>query len=173
MPPGPIETVYLLAGPPSYDYSTLGGAIGIILIVLLFFAAKGFPRALAYLLGSVMACVALVLITSSLNDIFVAYPRVVATYRAHRYQVVDGCLQTFVPSPIPGHSPDTIRVDGRTFSYDDYVEVPGFHQTEDGGGPIHADTWVRLFLVGDAIVRIDVVQKACPEAPRALATPTG
>ncbi len=175
MPPTqPIETVYLLTGPSDFDYSTLIGPLAfVILFCSVMFMSKNFPRALAYFLGSAMIVIALIMITVSLNDILVRYPRVIEAYRAHRYQVVDGCLQAFVPSPIPGHSPDTIRVGGREFSYDDYVEVIGFHQTENGGGPIHADTWVRLFLVGDAIVRVDAVQKACPTAPPTLATPGG
>ena len=103
----------------------------------------------------------------SIYDDLVRYPRTFDAYRTHHYELVQGCLDGFVPSPSIGHTPDTIRVDGRTFSYADFViNGPGFHQTEAYGGPIHANTWVRLFLVGDSIVRVDVAQGACPAAPR-------
>ena len=120
-----------------------------------------------YLIGGAGTFVLLSTLVFDLYDILVRYPRTIEAYRADRYEVVAGCLNGFDPSPVVGHTPDAIRVDGRTFSYaDSYITGPGFHQTEARGGPIHPDTWVRLFLVGNSIVRVDVAPGVCPAAPR-------
>lgn len=122
-------------------------------------------------LGGVLA--AIMLLSLSLDGLMVAFeiPRLVAAYRAGEYRVVEGCLSGFHPSTSEGHTPDVIRVGGHVFSYSDNIDARGFHETEISGGPIHADTWVRLFVVGDQlfpvhghIVRVDVAQRACPPA---------
>ncbi len=111
-------------------------------------------------------CAAVLGVALSASDV-VDYRRVASAYQAHRYQVVAGCLTRFVRSTSEGHTPDAITVAGRTLSYADSEETFGFHTTEISGGPIHADTWVRLFLVDDVIARLDVAQHACPRAPEA------
>jgi len=83
-----------------------------------------------------------------------------------RYLLSEGCLSRFVPSVAIGHTPDEIEVAGRNFEYSDNSENGGFHQTEISGGPIHANTWVRIYAVGSTIGRLDVVQGICPPAPR-------
>ena len=86
-------------------------------------------------------------------------------YIHRRYELVEGCLDGFTPSTSAGHTPDQIEVGGQSFSYSDNMVTGGFNTTEISGGPIHADTWVRLFVVRCLIVRVDAIQHACPPAP--------
>ena len=67
--------------------------------------------------------------------------------------------------PQEGHDVEKIEVDGHIFTYSDYISTPAFHITESHGGPIHADSKVRLAFSGQDIVRVEVQQKACPKAP--------
>ena len=87
-------------------------------------------------------------------------------YLQGRASIVEGCLTGFTRSPVPGHDSDSIRVGQEKLSYDDNTPNGGYHVTEAEGGAIHADSRVRLYLVGDVIVRLDVQQHACPVAPR-------
>ena len=89
----------------------------------------------------------------------------VRRYKSGAYEKFEGCLNGFSPSPIRGHTPDVIQIDTRILSYTDYNNNGGFHTTEALGGPIRADSWVRLFVIGDVIVRVDARDHACPPAP--------
>jgi hypothetical protein len=82
-----------------------------------------------------------------------------------RYQIIYGCLQGFSPSTSAGHTPDVIKVQGRRFEYSDSIFDGGYHLTEVSGGYVHADTWVKIYLVDNVIARLDVRQHACPTAP--------
>ncbi len=86
--------------------------------------------------------------------------------KAGRLSVIEGCLQHFHPMPETGHDEEQIEVGGQVFTYSDYIETtPAFNRTESHGGPIHADSKVRLAFSGNDIVRVEVQQKACPPAP--------
>ena len=86
--------------------------------------------------------------------------------RTGQAAVVEGCLETFHPMPEGGHDEERIKVGGQVFTYSDYILTPGFSQSESHGGPIHADSRVRIHAVGDTIARLEVVDHACPPAPR-------
>jgi len=88
-------------------------------------------------------------------------------YAEGRYTLVTGCLTSFLPSRGPGHTPDVIEVGGRKIYYSDSIDDGGYHLTELSGGVIHADSYVKLFLVNNVIVRVDVRQRACPVAAAA------
>lgn len=101
---------------------------------------------------------------------FAAFPyaqdkKLRAAEKSGAVHVAEGCLQAFHPMPSAGHDMEHFKLDGHTFTYSDFVLVPGFHQSEASGGPIHADSRVRLHYVGTNIVRVDVVDHACPSAP--------
>jgi hypothetical protein len=171
-----IETAYLLTGPTADVWMFVAftsGALALFLVGLPLIQRSirdqvpDTSRPEAWLLTAIPGGFLLILALFPLKTVFLDYPRMIAAYREHQYQVVAGCLDGFDPSPVVGHTADTIRVGGRTFSYADFtITGPGFHQTAAYGGPIRSDTWVRLFLVGDSIVRVDAAQKACPSAPR-------
>jgi hypothetical protein len=89
------------------------------------------------------------------------------------YQRTEGCVQGFHPMGREGHQLERVQVNGQEFDYSDFVLTSGFRQTEAYGGPIHADSRVRLGYVGSDIVRVEVVDHACPRAPDPGRSPTG
>ena len=74
-------------------------------------------------------------------------------------------MQGFHPMPFEGHDEERIRVNGEGFSYTDYDLSPRFHNSEGHGGPIHADSAVKVWFEGNNIVRLAVSDHACPIAP--------
>ena len=72
--------------------------------------------------------------------------------------VVEGPVTDFVPMPKAGHAMETFRVQGQSFSYSDFVVVPGFHNATSHGGPIRDGLYVRVTHVGDVILKIEVAQ---------------
>lgn len=80
-------------------------------------------------------------------------------------KTVEGCLQGFHPMPEGGHDTERLLVDGLSFSYSDYLATPGFNKTESHGGPIHADSRVRIGYFGPDIVKVETIDHACPHAP--------
>jgi hypothetical protein len=164
-----VETIFAVSGPPPSLFVAPVICIGMVALGLGFAMYPGRARdaqtqkIFAFVLAGFAAVLGVVLSASAVVD----YAHVASDYRAHRYQVVAGCLGRFTRSTSEGHTPDVITVAGRTLSYADNEETFGFHTTEISGGPIHADTWVRLFLVDDVIARLDVAQHACPRAAEA------
>jgi hypothetical protein len=85
--------------------------------------------------------------------------------KSGNFSVAEGCLQHFHPMPEEGHDTERIEINGRVLEYSDYIITAGFHTTESHGGPIHPDSKIRLTVVGDDIVRVEVQQHSCPTAP--------
>jgi hypothetical protein len=86
--------------------------------------------------------------------------------RTHRLTFLAGCLQGFHPMPEGGHEDELVKVGGKEFSYSDFDESsPAFNNSESHGGPIHADSAVRVWYAGNDIVRLEVRDHACPRAP--------
>lgn len=81
------------------------------------------------------------------------------------FQTVEGCLQGFHPMPEGGHDSERLLFGGIAFEYSDYTVTPAFNVTEPLGGPIHADSRVRIGYVGPDIVRVETIDNACPKAP--------
>lgn len=81
------------------------------------------------------------------------------------FSVTEGCLQSFHPMPYDGHDTERLGINGRCFSYSDYSLTPAFNHTEAHGGPVHADSRLRVYYVGGSIVRLEVADHACPAAP--------
>jgi len=92
-----------------------------------------------------------------------------ALERSGNLSLVEGCLQSFHPMPADGHENERILVNGKAFSYSDFDEsTPGFNNTLSHGGPIHADSAVRIHYVGNTIVKLAVRDHACRPAPDLL-----
>ncbi len=67
-----------------------------------------------------------------------------AAVAQHNYHVVNGPVQDFKPMPREGHAEESFSVSGVRFSYSDFEVTQGFRNTEAYGGPIHANSRVRL-----------------------------
>jgi hypothetical protein len=81
------------------------------------------------------------------------------------YSVAEGCLEAFHAMPVDGHDNERLRVAGHYFEYSDFMMTPAFNNTESHGGPIHADSKVRISFIDDEIIRLEVIDHACPKAP--------
>jgi hypothetical protein len=84
--------------------------------------------------------------------------------QAHRATAMEGCLQGFHAMPAGGHDHERIVLNGRCLAYTDFTSGAGFHQSESHGGPVHADSRVRLSQVDGVITRLEVIDHACPAA---------
>jgi hypothetical protein len=91
-------------------------------------------------------------------------------------QKAEGCLDYFLPGSTGEGRwtgvDERWSVAGRRLSYSQGDMGSAFHQIEARGGPVHADSRVRVSLVPDThsgganIVRLEVQDGACPAAPR-------
>lgn len=79
--------------------------------------------------------------------------------------VVEGCLDAFHPMPAHGHETERLWLKGRCLAYSDFIATPGFNHTEVRGGPVHADSGVRITHADGVILRLEVRDHACPPAP--------
>lgn len=94
-----------------------------------------------------------------------------------RYRTLEGCLDYFRPGAAnPGKTitgDERWAVDGHGFRYGAGQMRFAYHQVEPLGGIVHRRSIVRVsfirddFLHRDDIVRLIVVQDACPPAPDA------
>jgi len=93
--------------------------------------------------------------------------------REGRLSFVEGCLQGYHPMPVGGHEYERIAVAGKQFAYSDFDETsPKFHNAASHGGPIHADSAVKIWYAGSSIVRLMVSDHACTPAPDILMSST-
>lgn len=93
------------------------------------------------------------------------------------YRTLEGCLDYFRPGvPNPGKTiagDERWAVDGHAFRYGAGQIRFAYHKVEPLGGIVHRRSKVRVsfirddFLHRDDIVRLAVVQNACPPAPDA------
>lgn len=91
--------------------------------------------------------------------------RLRAAQKSGAVAVTQGCLQAFHPMPVSGHDTERLKINGQTFAYSDYIITRAFHQTESHGGPVHADSKLKVSHVDGDIVRLEVADHACPTAP--------
>jgi hypothetical protein len=75
-----------------------------------------------------------------------------------RYVTIEGTVRNFVPMPVTGHSMETFEIDGRRYSYSDYVVTAGFNNTQSHGGPIREGLHVRIADVGGHIARLEIAR---------------
>jgi hypothetical protein len=72
--------------------------------------------------------------------------------------IVEGPVTDFKPMPYSGHAIESFCVEGKCFSYSDYVVTSGFNNTSSHGGPIREGLQVRVSYVDNAIVKLEVAQ---------------
>lgn len=77
---------------------------------------------------------------------------------AKQCRVVEGPVENFVPMPYGGHANESFSVGGVRFAYSDYIVTDGFNNTASHGGPIRADSYVRICYDGrdNAILRLEI-----------------
>jgi hypothetical protein len=73
-------------------------------------------------------------------------------------RVVEGPVQDFVPMPFTGHAQESFFVAGVPFRYSDYGVTDAFNNTASHGGPIDADSYVRICYdpSDNAILRLEI-----------------
>ena len=69
---------------------------------------------------------------------------------------VEGTVDNFVPMPYGGHANETFTVKGVPFSYSDGDVSAGFNNPSSHGGPIHQGLPVRIWYVGNEIVKLEI-----------------
>ena len=123
----------------------------------------GFPGKVLVSLVFLGSTAALVTATSSNNR---QLEELQAGERKNQLVFTEGCLQAFHPMPFNGHENERIAVGNHTFEYSDYGGPVGFNNTESHGGPIHADSAVKIWYSDTgAIAKLSVRSHACPVAP--------
>jgi hypothetical protein len=161
-----MQTQYLLSGPPIEAFLPAIVALVILVLALGSRRAMSFPSAWSRLAGTAaMTIGALALVVGGVASgrLLLEYARLQSAVRANTVEIITGCLSGFAPAKV--READDIAVFGRRIvSYGERSRPFGFHVTEIAGGPIHADSSVRLVLVGNTIIRADVEQHACPVA---------
>jgi hypothetical protein len=73
-------------------------------------------------------------------------------------RVVEGQVEKFVPMPYEGHANESFSVSGVHFAYSDYIVTDGFDNTSSHGGPITAESYVRICYDprDNAILRLEI-----------------
>lgn len=89
---------------------------------------------------------------------FAAYKRHRALARDGACRIVEGPVEHFVPMPANGHGEESFVVEGTAFRYSDYVVTDAFNTTSSHGGPISAESYVRICYDpdGNAILRLEI-----------------
>jgi hypothetical protein len=129
---------------------TLVGIVGLVLT-----RKKRIAQYRRWLLG-VAILIGLALSTSCLVVSYSEYKQLVADYREGRTDFVEGEVVRFSPMPYEGHRNESFEINGQRFEYSDYSLSAGFNTTRSHRGPIREGIRVRIWHVGNTIVRLDV-----------------
>jgi hypothetical protein len=106
--------------------------------------------------GLVFLVFAVLWTATSFAQTWSEYRRAVAALVDGHYEVAEGAVRDFVPMPYGGHSMESFKVAGTSFSYSDYVITAGFHTTASHGGPLQGGMTVRIAHVGNLILRLEI-----------------
>jgi hypothetical protein len=91
------------------------------------------------------------------------FHKFVRDYLAGHYSVAEGIVEDFRPMPQGGHALESFSINGRQFTYSDFIASPGFHQTRLKGGPIQQGVRARIFYIGNDIARVEVANPTANE----------
>jgi hypothetical protein len=69
---------------------------------------------------------------------------------------VEGTVENFVPMPYTGHALESFSVNGIPFNYADGVVKAGFNNTASHGGPIRQRLYVRIWYLGNDILKLQI-----------------
>lgn len=73
-----------------------------------------------------------------------------------QYECVEGIATDFVSATADGHRKESFRV--RTFAYSDYHISAGLNNKVFRGGPIHKSAHIRIWHIGNSILRLEVAR---------------
>jgi hypothetical protein len=76
--------------------------------------------------------------------------------RAGRATVVEGTVEDFHPLTVPSNKDESFRVGRHVFRYSDYNLSSGFGKTVSQGGPVREGLNVRVFYVGNTILKLEI-----------------
>ncbi len=94
--------------------------------------------------------------TAAFLGTFIAYWNCSRALASGKASYVAGTVDNFVPMPYEGHANETFAATGVFFSYSDYDVDAGFNNTSSHGGPIRQGIPVRIWYVGNEIVKLKV-----------------
>lgn len=77
-------------------------------------------------------------------------------YQSGNYSVAEGAVQDFHPMPYDGHERESFVVQGKRFSYSDFIVSPGFRNAVSHGGALREGMWVRVLYIREHIVRVEI-----------------
>jgi hypothetical protein len=89
--------------------------------------------------------------TSSLR-----YTRFKTILMSNEASFVEGDITNFRPSPYFSKQPESFTVQNVTFSYHDNIETEGFNNRTSQGGPIHNGIHVRIWYLGNVILKLQI-----------------
>ncbi len=152
---------------------------GLVVIALVFMAGGAValvrrPELTPQVIGVAMILFALSGLLGTWRD-YQAHVHIRQNITAQHYTVAEGCLDRFHPGTNMGGrvraTHEFWSVGGYDFEYASGQYGVEYHDTAGAGGAVDARTRVRVTfadaggLYGRSIVRLEVVEKACPPAP--------
>ena len=90
---------------------------------------------------------------------FQHYNRARDAWKGRRAQMLEGTISQFVPPPFTG-AYETFVIDNRRFYYSDDLITGCFNHMSTRGGPLHSGVQVRLWAIGNCIVKLEVAEVA-------------
>jgi hypothetical protein len=106
--------------------------------------------------GYFLVLFSLIWLMATLGFPYSQYRRLASAYRSGGYSMVEGEVEDFKPMPFEGHTDECFSVQSQRFCYSDFEIGAGFKNTSSHGGPIRQGLPIRVFYIGDTIVRLDV-----------------
>lgn len=107
----------------------------------------GFQKRSYRLFNWAFFCFALIWTATSFYSTFSQYLRFRDLLLGSSCDSVEGKVENFDPMPASGHKHESFTVGGVKFAYSDYEVTNAFNNTKSHGGPITADSYVRICYV--------------------------
>jgi hypothetical protein len=89
---------------------------------------------------------------------YIEYVQLRRTLASGAAVVIEGRVEDFDPMPYTGHKDESFVVAGKRFQYSDFDATSAFNNSKSHGGPIHEGLQVRVWYVGDRIVKLAVAR---------------
>jgi hypothetical protein len=133
-------------------------SIGAIAILVLSLSIQSKPRRIKAYGWLMITAATFGLFWSALafNDTYKPYRNLRAALLAGQCEVVVGTVENFRPVHPGAVYLECFTVNGTKFEYSDFIESPGFHQTNEHGGPISAGLKVRIHHLNGVIARLEL-----------------